>query len=607
MNVLAHLPLPQPQSTLIFILLGGALAQLLSAWLRLPSILFLLFLGFALGPEGAGWVQPALLEPFRPAAIQLLVAIIMFEGSLSLRLREVREHGGMVRDLLTLGLGLTFLGAFASCRWIMGTGFREALVFASLMVVTGPTVILPLLKRLGAQDRVQSILKWEGILIDPLGGILTVLCLDLALSPDLHPVPLALGFAVRIGLGIALGLAAGYVAGWLFRWRFLLGHGIGELGGMLGLALALAVYGGSETLLPESGLIAVTAFGLRLGHTKFPFKHEIVTFKEQVTTVAISTAFVWLASSIRVSDLSGVLPLGAWVVAVLLFVVRPIAVWASDGRGEVSAREKGFLSLIAPRGIVAASFAFFAADRLNEAGGSGGQILVPLTFLVIIASVLWAGLLGGPLAALFGVKKPRPRGLLLVGANAFGRWLAHRLEGRLPEIRLVDPREEFCRTAESEGLLAHLGNPTDQEFLKGLDLRGVGKALAATASRDSNILSCQIAGRFLGPDHVFRLDAREPGRREREAGSETWGTPLTDLPFTAAELVSLAEEGRIVGEWRRQESWWFRVPSDPPRSGPWILLAVHRGRVLFPGEARFPRGAEILQVRVMNPHPSVGD
>jgi len=596
------LEIPQPQTTLILLLLGGAIAQLLSAWLRLPSIVLLLLTGFLLGPEVLGYVQPSFLDAFRPTVIQLLVAIIMFEGGLSLRLKEMKEHGRVVRNLLTFGVILTFLGGFAAAFFLMNLTAREAAVFASLTVVTGPTVILPLLKRLNAQESIQSILKWEGILIDPLGSILTVLCLDLALAPDFHISKLAAGFAYRIILGVLLGITAGFVTGWLYRWRFLLGHAIGELGGTLGLALALCVYGISDAILPESGLIAVTAFGLWLGHTKFPFKHEIMAFKEQVTTVAISTAFVWLSSSIRLSDLTGILPSGLLTVAVLLFGVRPASVWLSSWGSELSFREKTFLSLIAPRGIVAASFAFFAADSLAQAKPGTGAILVPLTFLTIILSVLWTGFLGSPLASLLKVRKPHPRGLLLVGANSFARWVALQLSGRIQEIKLIDTDETNIRLASQEGLFVYHGDATQLNILEKLDLKGIGKLLAATGQRDTNIFSCQIAGRILGYDRIFRLEARERDRREQEVGAETWGSPLTSIPLKASELLDLAENNRLWGTWKKQKSWWPTPPPDTTPTGPWTLLAVHKGSVLFPTEGRIPRGADILEIQATPPN-----
>lgn len=598
---LRALPLEQPLATFVFTVAGGAIAQLVSAWMRLPSIVFLLLAGILLGPEVLGWVQPGFLEGNVSSYVRMLVVIILFEGSMALRFYEVRTHGKMVRRLVTLGAAVTFVLTLGATKLFMDVSWMQAVLFGSLMVVTGPTVIIPLLKRLKAHERVHSILKWEGILTDPVGGILAVLCLEFFLSKEVGLLDTLGGFGSRLLVGSLLGAAAGWAIGWLFRKRFLLGRAVEELGGMLGIAFALLLYAVCETVLHESGLIGATVLGIFLGHTKFPYKHQIVMFKEQVTTVAISVAFVLLAASIRLESVTGVLPGGLFTVLALMFVVRPVGIWLCALGTNLNWREKLFLSLIAPRGIVAVTFAFLVGDILARRDPLHEPVLVPLVFLACSTTVLFSGLLGVPLGRILGVNEEEPRGLLVVGANAFARQLSRALASRGVGIRILDNNLRECQKAGQEGWHVYHGDPTDQRFMRQLDVKGVSKLLAVTPYRENNILTCQIGARLMDNDRVFRFDARPLEKRTDEAGSETWGLPISHVGPTPAELVALAEEGRLTFEWKPLEQALARFP-EPTGEGPWVLGALHKDRFFFTGERVLPKGAEAL-VMALKPVP----
>ncbi|MFN2431549.1 MAG: cation:proton antiporter [Gemmatimonadota bacterium] len=601
----------QPLATFVFTLLGGGLAQLVAAWLSLPSIVFLLAFGVLLGPGLLGWVQPAVIANL-PTYVELMVAVILFAGAQHLRLAEVRAHGRMVLHLLTVGLLTTFVLTALATRAILGVGWSVAVLFGALMVVTGPTVVLPLLKRIPIKENLHSILKWEGILIDPLGVILTVFVLELVLAEQPSLASTAALFGSRVLLGGALGLAAGSVVALGFRRRFFLGHHVQEIGGLAGVAVILLFYGLAESVFRESGLVCVTVAGLVLGNTSFPYKKEISAFHEQVTVVALSVLFILLAANVPLRSLGDVLRPGLVLVGVMMLAVRPASVFVSALGTELSIREKTLLALTAPRGVVAASFAFLLSQVLEEEGRSDAAVLVPTAFLVIVTTVLLNGVLGRTLARALGVYEGERRGLLIVGANALGRLVAREVSSRGVQVRLVDKSGGEVAAARAAGFPAHQGDATDPDFLEETDLKGIGKVLALTPNQEVNILACAAAARFVGDDHVFRLDDRRAATSGERGAEESWGLPLAAVTATPAELQASAHAGRLSARWdgSGRRHGLPEAPNETPTALGWPLLGVRPdSTVVFPGEVDWtprrapvpglppPAGPEVLYLR----------
>ena len=579
--------IPQPLSTFVLTLVGGGAAQLVAAWLRLPSIVFLLVFGVVLGPDVLGWVQPGVIANFRHY-IELMVAVILFTGAMSLRVEEIQAHGRMVAKLLSVGLLATAILTALATRIVLGAPWYVAALFGTLMSVTGPTVVLPLLKRISLRENLHSILKWEAILIDPLGVIATILTLEFILAEQPSLIATLTLLATRVTVGGLLGLAAGLLIAWSLRRRFFLGHDVEELGGLASIALALLFYGAAEGYHHGTGLVTVVVAGTVLGNAEFPYKREITAFKEQVTVVALSILFILLAANVRLAELQAIAGPGTALVAVMMLAIRPASVFLSGTRTRIALREELMLALTAPRGVVAASFAYLIAQHMAEGGRGDASVLVPLSFLVISATVLFSGLLGEPLARLLGVHTGERRALLIVGANHLGRLIAREVASRGVAVRLVDKNSAEVARSRDAGLVAHQGDATDPAFLEEIDLGEVGRVLALTRNEEANMLACAAAADLVGRDAVFRLDDRTQPDVVETGHHESLGQPIAEITASPQELNDAARS-------RRLRAVWDGAGQAAPGAWRWPLLRVlPNGSVAFAGESRFepPRAAD---------------
>ena len=424
-------------TTLAGILVLGIGAQWLAWRLRIPSILLLLGSGFVVGP-GLGWIDPdrvfgSLLLP----VVSLSVGLILFEGGLSLRFRELRKTWGSLVGLLTVGVLVTWgLSAVAAAQ-ILGMPSSLALLSGAILVVTGPTVIGPLLRHIRPTGRVGPVAKWEGIVIDPIGATLAVLVyegLDAIRRAEYGSATLN----VLEGLGITLlagGLVGAFCAGVLVFClrRFWIPD---YLQNPVALMLVVIALTAANALHREAGLLAVTVMGVILANQRVVPMDRISEFKESLTILLISALFILLSARVRVEDLTALGWRGLVFALVMLLVVRPLAVWAATIGSQLTRAERLFLAWFAPRGIVAASVASVFALRL----GDSGAVLVPATFLVIVATVAVYGLTAGPLARRLGLTPGDPQGLLIAGANGFARALASVLQREGFRVVLVDTR-----------------------------------------------------------------------------------------------------------------------------------------------------------------------
>jgi len=424
-------------TTLAGILVLGIGAQWLAWRLRIPSILLLLGSGFVVGP-GLGWIDPdrvfgSLLLP----VVSLSVGLILFEGGLSLRFRELRKTWGSLVGLLTVGVLVTWGLSAVTAAQILGMPSSLALLSGAILVVTGPTVIGPLLRHIRPTGRVGPVAKWEGIVIDPIGATLAVLVyegLDAIRRAEYGSATLN----VLEGLGITLlagGLVGAFCAGVLVFClrRFWIPD---YLQNPVALMLVVIALTAANALHHEAGLLAVTVMGVILANQRVVPMDRISEFKESLTILLISALFILLSARVRVEDLTALGWRGLVFALVMLLMVRPLAVWAATIGSQLTRAERLFLAWFAPRGIVAASVASVFALRL----GDSGAVLVPATFLVIVATVAVYGLTAGPLARRLGLTPGDPQGLLIAGANGFARALASVLQREGFRVVLVDTR-----------------------------------------------------------------------------------------------------------------------------------------------------------------------
>lgn len=494
-------------NVILFTLAGigilGIGCQWLAWWARLPAILFLLICGMLIGPV-TGLVSPdRLLGDLLLPIVSLSVAVILFEGSLTLRFEEIKGLGRVVRNLISVGAVITWLITATATHYLLGFEFKLALLFGAVVVVTGPTVIIPMLRTVRPNAKVSNILRWEGIAIDPLGALLAVLVFNFIISSQgeqaISHIINIFGMLVLVGsvMGIVSALALGYV---------LRNHLVPEyLRNVLVLTLVFAVYAVSDSIEHESGLLAVTIMGMTLANMKDTDIDDILDFKESLSVLLISGLFIILAARIEFSQLIelGLPALG--VLAIVIFVARPIAVFCSTLGSELSYREKALIAWIGPRGIVAAAVASVFALRLEEANYSEANLIVPLTFMIIIGTVVIQSATAKSLARLLGVREPAPTGLLLVGAGIVSRTIGKALQEQGYKVVLTDSNWENTRIARMEGLETYYGNPISEHADRNLNLVGVGRMLAMSGRANLDALASLRFRSEFGMNNVYEL------------------------------------------------------------------------------------------------------
>ncbi len=479
-----------PVSTVLLLASIGVLS-LFCQWLawrvRMPAIVFLLAAGIACGPV-LHYLNPEdvfgdLLFPM----VSLAVAIILFEGSLTLRLSEIRGHGAMVRNLIPVGSVVTGIIGTLAAHWILDIAWEVALLFGAISVVTGPTVIAPLLRAVRPKAKLANILQWEGIIIDPVGALLAVLVYEGIVSwgqGNVFGHSLYI-FSTTIVVGTALGSAAGYLNGQVLRkhWIPQYLHNAGTLSFMLG------VYALSNEIAHESGLLTVTIMGIWMANMKQVEVESILEFKESLSVLLISALFIILAARI---EFSAIADLGwglAVVLAILMLVARPLSIFIAAIGTRLNWREKLFLSWIAPRGIVAAAVSALFAFQLENHGFVGGETLVPLVFMLIITTVTVQSLTARPVAKLLGVAEPPEFGFLIIGANTVARMIAAELTKHEVPVVLADTSWENVRLARMENLQVYFGNPVSEHAANQLDLTGIGNLLVISPYKHMNSLA----------------------------------------------------------------------------------------------------------------------
>ena len=406
--------------SIVLILASIGVLSLFCQWLawrlRVPAILFLLAGGIVAGPV-MGWLEPQqlfgdLLFPL----VSLAVAVILFEGSLTLRYQEIKGHGVMVRNLVPIGSIVTCTIGTLTAHWVLDISWEIALLFGAISIVTGPTVIAPLLRSVKPVSKLANILRWEGIIIDPVGALLAVLVFEGIVSwgqGNVFEHSLYI-FGTTILVGVVIGGAAGWLNGIALRKHLIPQylHNAGTLTFMLG------VYALSNELAHESGLLTVTVMGIWMANMKQVPIESILEFKESLSVLLISALFIILAARIEFAAIASL----GWglviLLAVLILVARPLSIFLSAIGTNLNLREKLFLSWVAPRGIVAAAVSALFAFQLQKIGYENAGVLVPLVFMVIIATVTLQSLTARPIAQLLKVDEPADYGFLILGANA---------------------------------------------------------------------------------------------------------------------------------------------------------------------------------------------
>ena len=470
------------------IIILGIGAEWLAWRIRLPSILLLLIFGFIAGSV-TGFLKPDemfgdLLLPI----VSLAVAIILFEGGLNLKISELRRIGSVVRNLVTIGVLVTWLIGGTAAFFLLNLELPLAILLGAILVVTGPTVIVPLLRHLRPGGQVGSILKWEGIVIDPIGAVLAVLVFEVIIASSAQEATALVitSLLKTIFAGGAIGAAGAIILILLLR-----SYRIPDfLHSAVTLTVVIGAFTASNLIQNESGLLAATVMGIVLANQKSVSIRQISKFKENLSLILISSLFILLAARLNLDNLAQTIGLGSLgFVAVLMLIARPLSVALSTARSALSLKERLFLSWLAPRGIVAAAITSVFALRLVDAGYPQAELLVPLAFIVIAGTVAVYGLTATPVARWLGIAQPHPQGVLIIGAHTWARNIASALQAEGIKVMVADANWASISSARMAKLPTFYGNILSQYALEEMELGGIGRMLALTSDSDFNSLA----------------------------------------------------------------------------------------------------------------------
>lgn len=502
-----------PLTYLAAVLSLGILAQWLAWRFRLPSILLLLAFGFGLSAVTGTQIDEFIAEPTLLAITGLFVAIILFEGGLTLKFSELREAGTPVRRLCTLTVLIAGVLTSIAAKFIFDWDWRVASLLGAILVVTGPTVVGPLLRLIKPTRKIASIVKWEGIVVDPIGAVAAVLVFQVAISSGVQDAIGDLIKALLLTLVVGFGLA--FVLGKIIE--LLLKHHLipDFLESVFLLAVVAASFALSNAIQAESGLLTVTLLGIALANQKSVSVKQVLEFKEHLRVLIISLLFILLSGRIDLNSLKSALGPGLIFLAVLILIVRPASVLiANIGSKKTTFHENLFLAALAPRGIVAAAVAsIFALEfshaahdhKVDELIAKQADQLVPVTFIVIIGTVLIYGLLAVPLARTLGVAAKSTRGVLFAGADKWTRMLAKALHQDGHPVLLLDTKYEKIAAAKMEGLAAIRANILSEFAEENLELTGIGQLIAATPNDEINTMAAQEFGHLFGKANCWQL------------------------------------------------------------------------------------------------------
>lgn len=516
---------------IVITVLAGIGAQVVAEYLKVPSIVFLLLFGILLGSDGLKLLHPHDLGIGLETIVALSVAIILFEGGLNLGLRDLDRVSGSLRNLVTVGTLITLIGGGMAAHWLAEFPWSIAFLYAALVVVTGPTVISPLLKQVQVDRQVATLLEGEGVLIDPVGAILAVVVLETILNtqPNVEAdvLEIGIGLALRLGIGIAIGALSGWLMSLILKRAKLLSE---DLKNLVVLAGVWGLFGLAQTLRSESGLMATVIAGIVLKASSIPEERLVRRFKGQLTVLCVSVLFVLLAADL---SLASILALG-WgsmlTVLTLMFVVRPLSVTLCTFNSGLNWQQKLFLAWIAPRGIVSASVASLFAILLTQQGINGGDSIKALVFLTIMMTVFFQGLTARWVARWLKITTSEATGAVIIGCNPLGRLIARLFQAQGESVVLIDTDPEACQKAQEDNLPVFQSSGLDPDALEEAGIGSMGTFMALTSNGEVNLV---LAQRALEEFHPPRVLAVFPSN------------PQTDRPLNPAKVTTKVSQAFV--------------------------------------------------------------
>ncbi|QTE23574.1 cation:proton antiporter [Polaribacter cellanae] len=524
------------------IIILGILAQWVAWKFKIPAILPLILIGLLVGPiaaeflseDGSKWIEPIWngkkgLFPGESLYyfVSLAISIILFEGGLTLKRAEIKNVGPVITKLITVGSTITFFGAGIVAHYVFNLGWELSFLFAGLIIVTGPTVITPILRNIPLKKDISTVLKWEGILIDPIGALVAVLVFEfISVDGDGGFTKTALiEFGKILLFGTAFGFTFAHALAYAVN-KKLIPH---YLLNVVSLSTVLLVFVESELFAHESGLLAVVVMGMVLGNGKLKNLKELLYFKESLSVLLISILFILLAANINMEDL---LLLYTWKTAILfaivVFVIRPLAVFASTHNSKLKLNEKLFISWVGPRGIVAAGIASLFGSKLLKEGVEGAEYITPLVFMIVLGTVLLNATTARLFAKLVDVFLKSSNAILIVGASSPARLIAHYLKENDKRVVLIDSNKNFIQEANNMDLEAYTINIYDEDLTDNIELNDVGYLIAMTGSEAVNQYAINNFSESFGEHGAFRLATSKEIRNKTLNSRTQFLTPKDD-------------------------------------------------------------------------------
>ena len=524
------------------IIILGILAQWVAWKFKIPAILPLILIGLLVGPiaaefitdDGSKWIEPIWngskgLFPGDSLYyfVSLAISIILFEGGLTLKRAEIKNVGPVITKLITVGSAITFFGAGIVAHYTFNLSWDLSFLFAGLIIVTGPTVITPILRNIPLKKDVSTVLKWEGILIDPIGALVAVLVFEfISVGGDSGFTKTALmEFGKIVLFGTTFGFTFAHALAFAIN-KKLIPH---YLLNVVSLSAVLLVFVESELFAHESGLLAVVVMGMVLGNSKLDNLKELLYFKESLSVLLISILFILLAANIDIEDL---MLLYTWDTAILfaivVFVVRPLAVFVSTHGSKLNLNEKLFISWVGPRGIVAAGIASLFGSKLMRQGVEGAEYITPLVFMIVLGTVLLNATTARLFARLVGVFLKKSNGILIVGASKLSRLLGHYLVSNGRHVVLIDSNQNNIDKAEELGLEALSSNIYADTLSDNIELNDVGYIMAMTGNSDINAYVIEKFSKEFGENGAYRLVTSDEMNNPENSPKEGLFSPTDD-------------------------------------------------------------------------------
>ena len=501
------------------IIILGILAQWVAWKFKIPAILPLILIGLLVGPvaaeflsaDGTKWIEPIWNgeEGLFPGQslfyfVSLAISIILFEGGLTLRTNEIKNVGPIITKLITIGSLVTFFGAALAAHFVFYLSWEISYLFSALIIVTGPTVITPILRNIPLKKDISAVLKWEGILIDPIGALIAVLVFEfISVGAGGEFTKTALiEFGKIVLFGSTFGFTFAHALNFIINKKWVPHY----LLNVFALAAVLGVFILSDAFAHESGLLAVVVMGMVLGNSNSPYLKELLYFKESLSVLLISILFILLAANINIEDLLLIYNWNAVILfALVVFLIRPLGVFLSTQGSKLQLKEKLFISWVGPRGIVAAGIASLFGLTLADKGVVDAKYITPLVFMIVLGTVLLNATTARLFAKLVGVFLDKSGGILIVGASKISRLLGHYLETNGRHVVLIDSNESNIKKAKELGLEAIATNIYSDTLMDNIELSDVGYLMALTGNSEINKYAISKFSKQFGENGSFRL------------------------------------------------------------------------------------------------------